>query len=244
MDAMLRQARKGGARLVAPLVLLAVSGCAVHPTDLAERAYTNPVYRWSIAYPGSWTVDNRNPGFVKISSSSDEALCGIHSQTVASGTVDEFTNALERAPNRVTLARRKISLPNDVIGNDVLSRIVGGGKSRRIYVLADGRALGIDCESYEKDWDRLEPFYDRIIRSFTLLPTAKVTLVNPKTGASANCPTEFPKDGIVTRMITQEQAEQQLAWYREFQRTHNRLPTPMEGCIKEHEIRGFFRKPE
>jgi len=45
MDAMLRQARKGGARLVAPLVLLTVSECAVHPTDLAERAYTNPIYR-------------------------------------------------------------------------------------------------------------------------------------------------------------------------------------------------------
>jgi len=168
MDAILRQTRQGGARLVVLLALFAVSGCAVHPANLAEHVYTNPVYRWSIAYPSSWTVDSGNPGFIKISSSADQALCGIHSQTAATRTVDEFTDALERAPNRVTLARKKISLPNDVIGNDVLSRIVGGGKSRRIYVLAEGRAFGIDCETYEKDWDRLEPFYDRIIRSFTL----------------------------------------------------------------------------
>jgi len=147
-----------------------LAGCAgsgsVEPGS-AERAYTNPVYGWSIAYPRSWTVDSGNPGFVKISSA-DKALCAIHSRTVASRTVDEFTDALERDPNRVILARRKISLPNDVIGNDVLARIMGGGKSRRIYILVDGRAFGIDCETYEKDWDRLEPFYDRIIRSFRL----------------------------------------------------------------------------
>jgi len=154
--------------LVVPLVLFAVSGCAVHPTDLAERAYTNPVYRWSIAYPSSWTVDSGNLGFVKISSPADQALCGIHSREVPFKTVDELTDALERAPNRVILGRRKISLTNDVIGNDVLARIVGGGKSRRVYILADGRFFGIDCETYEKDWDRLEPSYDRIVRSFTL----------------------------------------------------------------------------
>lgn len=175
MDAEPRRTRNGGAYLAVLIVLLTVSGCAVQPTvatdpntDPAERAYTNPVYGWSIAYPRTWTVDSGNLGFVKIVSSADKALCGIHSHEVPLKTVDEFTDALERDPNRVILARRKISLPNDVIGNDVLARTMGGGKSRRIYILADGRAFGIDCETYEKDWDRLEPFYDRIIRSFKL----------------------------------------------------------------------------
>jgi len=73
------------------------------------------------------------------------------------------------------------------------------------------------------------------------VPPAKVTLVNPKTGESETCP---PQEGMVSRMITREQAEQQRAWYVEFLRTHNRVPTPMEGCIKGLEIRGFVRKPE
>jgi hypothetical protein len=65
----------------------------------------------------------------------------------------------------------------------------------------------------------------------------KLTLVNPKTGESVTCPWE----GLVTRSITAEQAAQQRAWHAEFQRTHNRLPTPMEGCLKEYEISGFVR---
>ena len=72
------------------------------------------------------------------------------------------------------------------------------------------------------------------------VPPAKVTLVNPKTGESVTCPWE----GIVTRSLTEEQAAQQRAWHAEFQRTHNRLPTPMEGCLKGYEISGFVRKPQ
>jgi len=90
----------------------------------------------------------------------------------------------------------------------------------------------------------IEQARERIKELEKAVPSAKVTLVNPKSGESVTCPTEFPREGIVTRMITREQAEQQRAWYTEFQRTHNRLPTPTEGCIKEHEIRGFVRKPE
>jgi len=45
-------------------------------------------------------------------------------------------------------------------------------------------------------------------------------------------------------MMTQEQAAQQRAWHTEFQRTNNRLPTPMEGCLKLYEILGFVRKPQ
>jgi hypothetical protein len=90
----------------------------------------------------------------------------------------------------------------------------------------------------------IEQARERIKELEKAVPSAKVTLVNPKTGESATCPTEFPREGIVTRMITQEQAAQEMAWHAEFQRTHNRLPTPMEGCIKGHEIRGFVRKPE
>jgi hypothetical protein len=66
----------------------------------------------------------------------------------------------------------------------------------------------------------------------------KITLVNPKTEKTVICP-----DGLFeSRMMSNDQAAQQIAWHAEFQRTNNRLPTPMEGCIKLYEILGFVRK--
>ena len=69
------------------------------------------------------------------------------------------------------------------------------------------------------------------------IPAAKVTLINPKTEQSVTC----PEDIIKPLFMTQEQAAQQRAWHADFQRSHNRLPTPMEGCLKVYEILGFVR---
>ena len=143
----------------------------------AERVYTNPVYRWSISYPSSWAVDSADVSFVRITSSTDNALCGIHSGAVPFKTVDEFADTTlanneqyfrDRGQVFVISARRQISLPNDITGIDVLTGIGAGGKSRRVYILVDPRGFMIDCETYAKDWDRLEPFYDRIVKSFTM----------------------------------------------------------------------------
>lgn len=69
---------------------------------------------------------------------------------------------------------------------------------------------------------------------------AQVTLVNPKTEKSVVCP-----DGLfVPLTMSNEQAAQQRAWHAEFQRTQNRLPTPMEGCVRQYEILGYVRKPQ
>ena len=143
----------------------------------AERVYTNPVYRWSISYPSSWAVDSADVSFVRITSSTDNALCGIHSGAVPFKTVDEFADTTlanneqyfrDRGQVFVISARRQISLPNDIAGIDVLTGIGAGGKSRRVYILVDPRGFMIDCETYAKGWDRLEPFYDRIVKSFTI----------------------------------------------------------------------------
>jgi len=143
----------------------------------SERLYTNPVHLWSISYPADWAVDSRDPSFVRVSRPVDNALCGIHSGAVRFETVDEFTDFMlahneqlfkDKGRVFVILARRRISLPNDIIGNDVLTEIGPGGKSRSIFVLAEGRGFVVDCETYAANWERLEPFYDRIITSFTL----------------------------------------------------------------------------
>ncbi len=144
-----------------------------------ERLYTNPIYRWSISYPANLKVKSSDPGFVEIYSPAPEGLCGIHSSrgVLPFKTVDEFTDSTlvnaerffkDRGKLFAILARRRISLPNNIIGNDVLTEIGPGGRSRRIYVLAEGEVFVMDCETYVKNWERLEPTFDRIIRSFTL----------------------------------------------------------------------------
>ncbi len=159
------------------LVILQAPFVAGAQQTESYRLYTNSTYRWSISYPPNWTVDDKDPTFVRILSSEDNAQCGIHSGSVRFKTVDEFTDFMlahtgqtlaEKGFMSIILAQRRISLPNDIIGNDVLVDILPGGKSRRIFSLADGQGYIINCETAAKNWGKLEPFFERIISSFTL----------------------------------------------------------------------------
>jgi hypothetical protein len=142
------------------------------------KAYANAKWRWSIAYPAGWTLEAKDPDLVRIRSAPENALCSIHSGPMDRfNTVDELTDFLlandaqffrDKGQKFTVLARRKISLPNRVVGNDVLVEIGPGGTSRRVHVLADGRGFAIDCEAYTKSWSRLEPAHQQVISSFSV----------------------------------------------------------------------------
>jgi hypothetical protein len=172
-------------RVIVVLGLVFLSACAVTQAPLppavaqSERLYTNSIYRWSISYPSTWTVKSSDPGTVEIYSPAPWGLCGIHSNrgVIPFKTLDEFTDSTlvnaeqffkDRRKLFAIISRRRITLPNDIVGNDVLTEIGPGGRSRRIYVLTEDEIFAIDCETYVENWERLEPAYDRIIRSFTL----------------------------------------------------------------------------
>lgn len=143
------------------------------------KKYTSASWRWSIAYPAGWTVESDYPGLVRIHSTAENALCSIHSGPMDRfNTVDELTDFLvahdakllkEKGQKFVVLARKRITLPNAMAGNDVLVEIGPGGRSRRLHVLADGRGFAIDCEAYTKHWSRLDTSYRRVIGSFTVV---------------------------------------------------------------------------
>ena len=166
--------------VVSVLLLAAIAAfTAAHAQQPARdvKKYTNASWRWSIAYPAGWTVESDYPGLVRIHSTADSALCSIHSGPMDRfNTVDELTDFLvthdeklltEKGQKFVVLARRRIVLPNGMVGNDVLVEIGPGGRSRRLHVLADGRGFAIDCEAYTKHWSKLDTPYRRIIASFT-----------------------------------------------------------------------------
>ena len=92
------------------------------------RSYSHPVYRWSISYPSDWKLNARDPGHVLISYK-NKGLCGVHTGAVPFKTVDEFTDFMLNKSTKLLLdkgfltivsLRRQISLPNDIVGNDVL----------------------------------------------------------------------------------------------------------------------------
>ena len=142
------------------------------------KKYTNASWRWTISYPAGWTIDSSDPALVRIRSAPENALCSINSGPVDRfNTVNEFTDFMlandvrffrENGQSFVVVARRRITLPNGIVANDVLAEIGPGGRSRRIHVLIDGRGLAVDCETYTKNWTRLEPSYQRVIGSFTV----------------------------------------------------------------------------
>ena len=142
------------------------------------RTYANATWRWSISYPSQWILDANDPALVRVRFAGRNALCSFNS-----GLMDRFNNADEltdfmlandaqffrdRKQRFGVLERKRITLPNRIVGNDVLAEIGQGQRSRRIYALADGRGFAIDCESDSTNWSAVEADYQRIVASFTV----------------------------------------------------------------------------
>jgi tetratricopeptide (TPR) repeat protein len=147
---------------------------------VTTTVYINPDFPWSISVPPGWGIDDPDTSFVSINRSDDDGgfgLCGIHTGAADFTTVDEFVDAVlahdpeyfkGRGQTFVVLSRQDITLSSGVKGIEVIVEIGPGGKSRRVYMLADGRVYVVDCETYLEDWPKLESVYDQIINSFTL----------------------------------------------------------------------------
>ena len=142
------------------------------------------------------------------------------------GGADETLEIDAREIKSVTWGRMRGDNQNDWA-------IIRYGEPEKVAGFKDGNRLGWGTDT--------KLIHSTLMSAFERsISPAKITLVDPKTEKTAVCP-----DGLFeSRMMTQEQAAQQRAWHTEFQRTNNRLPTPMEGCLKLYEILGFVRKPQ
>ncbi len=155
-------------------------------TELTEadtaplRTFAHPRHSWSIAYPGGWKLDFRDPGEVSITrpNSFAHAGCETHSRPVAQSTaLEDFADSSlrrnaeslqkEGVQVRVT-SRKNISLPKGVTGIEVIREISGGGRSRVVFVLADGMSYILDCQTDVRMWDIIAPLFEQIISTFTL----------------------------------------------------------------------------
>jgi hypothetical protein len=145
-----------------------------------ERTYMSP-NGWTISYPGDWTIDTTNPNDVPLRAPANDGMCTIFSGPPLRGrfkTADEFADrALAhneqsfkgRGLQLVVVGRRRIALPTGVTATEVLTELRPGGKSRRLYgVVGDGQGWAIDCETFARNWEKLEGTFGRIFNSFSL----------------------------------------------------------------------------
>lgn len=137
--------------------------------------YFNPTYRWSVAYPDFWRLDDSDRGWVKLSRGM--AVVGIHTFTNVTGkSLDEVADAgLRGWEQRIgskfeVIARRRLTLSNDLPAIEVVHHIgsVVVGKSRKVIAVVKDRAFTIDAETYLEAWSRFEPDFNRIIESFSV----------------------------------------------------------------------------
>lgn len=168
------------ARIIVLMALSMAAARSMSPSnpgpDTKTLRYSNASYHWSVSYPKGWKIDDRDPSYVRISYK-NTGLCGIQTSSLRFETLDLFTDfmldgtaqkLLDKGLFSVTASRKRISLPNGQVGNDVLVDLVPGGRSRRVFVLTHGQGFIIDCEADWRDWKKVESSYDLIVTSFTL----------------------------------------------------------------------------
>lgn len=148
---------------------------APEPAGAPSQTFANPAYPWSVTYPADWKIDT-NPASVRIEPPGGGALCGIHSAEVPFKTLDEFVEHnrafsekffKERGVALTGPERRPLPLPGGVAGVETLVDMSNGGRSRRVFVLAEPIGYVIDCETYTGAWEKFEPVFARIIASLT-----------------------------------------------------------------------------
>ena len=146
--------------------------------------FVDRMYGWSVSYPSTWEVASLDPAFVRIQQppALPFGVVGIHSAVGLRGqSLDAFSDrmmAVEagKAGFQV-LSRRRTALSDATPALEVVNVLGVGiaGKSHKVFVLDGDRGLSINAETYLDSFPTLEPYFDRIIKSFTIRGTTAAT---------------------------------------------------------------------
>jgi hypothetical protein len=158
------------------------------PQTTADRVFTNPVFQWSVSCPDGWTVNDRDPAFVKIQApdGSPFGLVGIFSMELPEEmrSLDRLADISIAAESRIAgfrvLSRRRTALADGTPAVEIVNVLGQGvvGKSRKLCTLAGKHAFCLNAETYEDGWSAVEPHFERIFGSFTLgVDSAGITAI-------------------------------------------------------------------
>jgi hypothetical protein len=137
--------------------------------------YVNSTYRWSVAFPDFWRLNDVDRGWVKLSRGM--AVVGIHTLPNISGrSLEEVVDASLRGWEQhigsrfEVISRRHLTLSNHLPAIEIVHHIgnVVVGKSRKVIAVFKDRVFLIDAETYLEAWPAFEPDFNRIIESFSV----------------------------------------------------------------------------
>jgi hypothetical protein len=134
---------------------------------------------WSISYPRDWRQKEDGAGNAQFISASGDAVCGVHVANSPPASVYTLTDRVLSGQasflkehsriESIVVSRKKISLTSGEPATDVVVDLMPGGRSRRIFSIADsGRAYMIDCETYVPLWQTYQDIFDKMILSFRI----------------------------------------------------------------------------
>jgi hypothetical protein len=137
---------------------------------------------WSLTYPPGWRLQQSAGAALTIVTPDGDGACGVHAWSRSLyASLDDFTYAalalvaanLLSKENLVSrlLWQRPVTLASGEPAREVLVDLLPGGRSHRLLsVSARGQAFALDCEAELEDWPRYGPQFERMIRSFRILP--------------------------------------------------------------------------
>jgi hypothetical protein len=143
-----------------------------------DHHYTSRTYGWSVSYPSAWEIDSLDPAFVTIQPppTLPGGMVGVHSVLGVAGTsldalADRWMTVEAGIAGFQILSRRRTALSDGTPAREVVNVLGMGtvGKSRKVIVLDGDRSFAINAETYLDSFPTLAPYFDRIIKSFTVV---------------------------------------------------------------------------
>jgi hypothetical protein len=141
---------------------------------IEDLKYTNTVSGWAISYPRGWTVDATTPGDVRFYGPNPNWILGVHTAPGIWASSEDLANVLllRAYPSSQfkVVSRQSLKLPSGLVAIEIIHHVGVGvvGKSRKIVTVVNGRGFLIDAETYLNSWNSAEPFFTRMIDSFTV----------------------------------------------------------------------------
>jgi TonB family protein len=146
------------------------------------RVYAHPALGWSVLYPSDWKLDTSLQDQVRILAEPGErGLIGFTSfnspqfTSLAAFAKSIYEDRVRRFADRQqklqVVSQRSFALPNGTQAIEVIDQIGEGvvGQSRSVFLqTGDQTYVIINAESELQAWSALEPYFSRIIDSFSV----------------------------------------------------------------------------
>ena len=153
---------------------LVISCATAQKVTIVEGTFTHPFYKWSLSHLDGWKIKESHHSDVIFVAERQQMMISVRAIPVNSGnSLDNVASYVLNTwppPHFRLISGKTITLKNGLPALEIIHHIGTGvnGKSRKIIVIVNGQGFLIDAETFFDSWDASEPYFEKIINSFTL----------------------------------------------------------------------------